>query len=103
MSGSADYRFLPWVRRGFRPSDPDPLSGPVADPSEFTIRLTPAAERADGTASTSTEETVDVRMYGPGEVLGFDHRQVVRVEPEHGTTDFEPNYFPAVEFDRPSL
>ncbi|WP_318570642.1 hypothetical protein [Salinigranum marinum] len=102
MSQRAEYRFVPWLRRGFIPSTTDPLDGPIADPSQFAVRLTPEAER-NGTTSPETPETVDIRMYGPGDVLGFDHRQVVRTEPEPQTPEFTPNYFPMVEFDTPTL
>ena len=44
-----------------------------------------------------------VRLYGPGDVTGLDRLQVIRTEPRHLATDFEPNYFPAIEFDRPDL
>jgi hypothetical protein len=44
-----------------------------------------------------------VRLYGPGDVTGIDARQVVRTEPRHQAADFEPNYFPAIEFDRPDF
>ena len=44
-----------------------------------------------------------VRLYGPGDITGIDARQVVRTEPRHQATDFEPNYFPAIEFDRPDF
>jgi hypothetical protein len=44
-----------------------------------------------------------VRLYGPGDVTGIDPQQVVRTEPRHLATDFEPNYFPAVDFDRPDF
>src|SRR3712207_6068896 len=51
----------------------------------------------------SDEIERQVRLYGPGDVVGIDPQQVVRTEPRHLTTDFEPNYFPAVEFDRPDF
>ena len=44
-----------------------------------------------------------VRLYGPGDVTGIDPQQVVRTDPRHQATDFEPNYFPAIEFDRPDF
>jgi hypothetical protein len=44
-----------------------------------------------------------VRFYGPGDVTGIDAREIVRTEPRHQTTDFEPNYFAAIEFDDPSF
>jgi hypothetical protein len=46
---------------------------------------------------------VQMRMLGPGDVTGFDSRQVIRTIPQHLTPEFEPNYFPAIEFDRPDF
>src|SRR5690349_9519651 len=39
----------------------------------------------------------DVRLRGPGDVVGLSTAQVARVDPVDGTLDFEPNYFPTVE------
>ena len=41
-----------------------------------------------------------VRLRGPADVVGIDANQVVRTDPQPGTSDFEPNCFPCVEFDR---
>ena len=41
--------------------------------------------------------------YGPGDVTGMDPKQVVRTVPRHLALDYEPNYFPAIEFDRPDF
>jgi hypothetical protein len=43
---------------------------------------------------------VPVRLRGPADVVGIDASQVVRMDPAPGTGDFEPTYFPCVEFDR---
>ncbi|HJZ81721.1 MAG TPA: hypothetical protein VKD91_15295, partial [Pyrinomonadaceae bacterium] len=51
----------------------------------------------------SPEIEHQVRLYGPGDVTGLDTQQVIRTEPRNLATDFEPNYFPAIEFDRPDL
>jgi hypothetical protein len=32
-----------------------------------------------------------VRLYGPGDVIGIDPQQVVRTDPRPQTSDFEPN------------
>lgn len=102
MADPAEYRFLPWVRSGFRPNvETDPLTEPVAAPGEVSVDVTVAGE-GDGTRTEAQAET-RLRLYGPGDVTGIDERQVVRTEPEGGTTDFPPNYFPLVEFDRPDL
>ncbi len=39
-----------------------------------------------------------VQLYGPGDVLGFDERIVVRTDPKPDSGNFEPNYFPLIEF-----
>jgi hypothetical protein len=46
---------------------------------------------------------VDVQLYGPGDVTGMDAREVIRIEPPRSMVDFEPNYFPSIEFDRPDF
>lgn len=44
-----------------------------------------------------------LELYGPGDVGGFDHGQVARVYPRPGTPNAEPNYFAAIDLDRPDL
>jgi len=40
---------------------------------------------------------------GPGDILGISPRMIARLEPLPGTHDFEPNYFPYVEFVDPDF
>ena len=93
---SANYVFLPWVRQGAASGIQtlDSLSANQAGVVSVAVKLrvndTPDIER-------------QVRLYGPGDVTGIDPQQVVRTEPRHLATDFEPNYFPAIEFDRPDF
>src|SRR5262249_13130249 len=44
-----------------------------------------------------------MQLLGPGDVIGIDPQQIVRREPRDHASDFEPNYFPAIEFDRPDF
>ena len=46
---------------------------------------------------------VPVQLYGPGDVTGIDPREVIRTDPHHLATDFEPNYFPLIECDLPDF
>ena len=93
---SANYVFLPWVRQGAASGiqTPDSLSenqaGVVSVPVKLRVNNTDDIDR-------------QVRLYGPGDVTGLDPQQVVRTEPRHLAMDFEPNYFPAIEFDRPDF
>ncbi len=39
-----------------------------------------------------------VSLLGPGDILGFHERVVARQDPKPDVGDFEPNYFPSLEF-----
>ena len=102
------YEFFPSVRRGYRPASDRTFesgAGSHEGRTEFGVSLTVEGKPKDGGEweAAETQPGVDLRLYGPGDVTGIDDRQVVRVEPEPGTTTFPPNYFPLVEFARPDL
>lgn len=90
------YRFLPYVRRGLaaRLPTPDPLTGDLPARARFPVRL---ALNQGGTAE------VDVRVHGPGDVIGLDPRVVVRTDPVRLSRDFPPNQLALVELDAPDL
>ena len=92
-------QFLPWVRQGMAADirNPDTLS---ADQNAVvTLPVDLWINRASGVPDVS----VKMQLYGPGDVTGIDPKQVVRTEPRQMTTAFEPNLFPAIEFDRPDF
>ncbi|HEX5085386.1 MAG TPA: hypothetical protein VFY40_25395 [Blastocatellia bacterium] len=93
---SANYVFLPWTRQGAAAGiqTPDSLGQDQAGVASTTVKL-----RINNTVDIDRQ----VRLYGPGDITGIDTQQVIRTEPRHLATDFEPNYFPAVEFDRPDF
>jgi len=92
----ATYRFFSWFRQGLladlssRGGAPSTNAGHVVYPVRLRVN--------DG-----QPVDVDVQLYGPGDVTGIDAREVIRVEPPRLMTDFEPNYFPSMEFDRPDF
>ena len=93
---SARYHFIPWTRQG----------AATAVPTVETLDATlPAQVRLPVTVQVNNRHdvAVTVRLYGPGDVTGIDRRQIIRTDPPHRATNFEPNYFPAVEFDRPDF
>jgi hypothetical protein len=107
----AKYRFVPYARRGYRPSEQHVFekSGPdaAAQPT-FGVEITPKAKRREAEGGPTWDEdptnrTVTLSLYGPGDVRGIDTEQIARVEPEPDTSQFPANYFPFVEFDRPDL
>ena len=93
---AANYIFLPWVRQG----------------AAASIQVPDRSANQRGAVSVSVQLEInndpdsvkhDVRLYGPGDVTGIDQQQVVRTEPRNLSMDFEPNYFAAIEFDRPDF
>ena len=88
------YRFLPWVRLGASPPDPDLPDADLAPRATLPLTLR---------INDRHDVAVTARLHGPGDVVSIDTRQVVRTDPPHLASEFEPNYFPLVEFDRPDL
>src|SRR5213076_2423164 len=97
MPVPANYIFLPWVQPSVATNIPDSaadkLNANQPGVVSLPVRLFVNAEPVDKT----------VLLYGPGDITGIDPQQVVRIEPRRGTIDFEPNYFPGIEFDRPDF
>ena len=47
---------------------------------------------------TTNLATTTVRLYGPGDILGIDKRAIVKTEPRHWITNYEPNNLAHIEF-----
>ena len=94
---SANHIFLSWVQPGAIANIPDQFVERLSDaqPAAVAVRV--------GVTINGRAVEKSVRLYGPGEVTGIDPQQVVRLEPQPRTSDFEPNYFPFIEFDRPDF
>jgi len=87
--------FLPWVRQG--------AAAGIETP-DMSLKQAGVVSVRVGLRINGTDDIVrQVRLYGPGDVTGIDPQQVVRTEPRHLSMGFEPNYFPAIEFDRPDF
>ena len=56
-----------------------------------------------GTGAGSVVGTRSIELQGPGDVVGFDGRAVVRTFPPPNTFEAEPNLFPLVELAAPDL
>ena len=98
MSTPAVYRFLPFTRRGLVAELTDSsaaASGPL--PFRASISLEMTLSGGNGTATTSTT------IAGPGDVMGIDLAQIVRLTPRRNATNVEPNYLVAVDFDDPDF
>jgi hypothetical protein len=92
---AATCRLFSWLRQGLLAGVTNATdTGNAAHHLVLTIRLRVNNQR---------DVDVPVRLYGPGDVTGLDPREVIRTDPQHLMTAFEPNYFPMVEFDRPDF
>ncbi len=99
---SANLSFLPWVRQGLAASisNTDAIPPPKAGTIIPITASVPITLKVNDTA-LATEATVHLR--GPADVVGIDVHQVVRTEPRPGSSNFESNLFPSIEFDRPDF
>lgn len=93
---NANLTFLPWVRQGAAASitTGDTLGDGQRGVADLTAALT---------VNDSPPLSIPVRLRGPADVVGIDANQIVRRDPRPGSIDFEPNYFPCIEFDRPDF
>jgi len=95
-TATARRHFLSWVRDGVggQTGTVDPGSGPLPARATLTTGVT-----LNGVAVAGPR----LALHGPGDVVGLDPGQLVRLEPAPGTTDFEPEHLAAVDFDNPAL
>ena len=97
MPADANVFFFPWVRQG--------AATVISTVDTLGSNQRAVVDLNAGISILSIEpvETVPVRLRGPADVVGIDPHEIVRMGPRPGTADFEPNYFPAIEFDRPDF
>lgn len=93
---TTSYRFLPWTRRGLSAALPDggPDGGNLDQRPLIDVKVAVAG---------AGEANPKARLNGPGDVIGIDPHQIVRTYPQAYTTNAEPNYLAAVDFDAPEL
>jgi len=93
---NASVVLLPWVRQGAAAaiSVADTLGSNMR--GAIDLKATLAVNSVAG-------DPITVRLRGPADVVGIDPNEIVRVDPKPNTVDFEPNYFPGIEFDRPDF
>ena len=57
-----------------------------------------AGDPVAGGAELSQEVAQEIALYGPGDIVGIDHRAIVRTEPRNWVTNFEANHLAAIDF-----
>ena len=96
-------QFFSYLRSGLAASVGTAAVDGVATAPSATADVTVLVS-ADGASSAERAlKPRQVRLTGPGEVLGLVDAEVIREYPEPGATDAEPNYFPYIELRTPDL
>lgn len=93
----AAYTFLSWLRRGIATEIIRADGGPLTGEPRAKIAIEIEFSNNPAPAKTALE------IYGPGEIIGFDQRVVIRTAPARDVFNAEPNFFPMIEFDQPDL
>lgn len=97
------YYFLPWVRSGMALllTTPKLGKGPLPNDKSGRIPL-PVTVTLNG-KQVEPENAGPPQLYGPGDVVGIDVREIIRTGPLHLTPDYPPERFAFIEFDRPDF
>jgi hypothetical protein len=89
----ANYTFSSWLRKG--------IGNRIIEPDSLGAGATPTKERAAipiDVVLNGAGLHKDFSLIGPGDIIGINPAVVVRTEPLHWITNFEPNYLTFVEF-----
>lgn len=91
------YIFLPWLRRGLAKqiAEADPLNGSAIEEPRPRLNLNVRLLADDVEKKTIPQEVV---LIGPGDISGINTSAIVKTEPLAGVNNFEPNFFPFIEF-----
>lgn len=96
--------FLSWARQGLAGKLLREGSSTLAGGRlQLPLRLHVVAGSGPRTLTDSALIDMPVSFHGPTDVVGIDARQVIRCEPVALASNFEPNLFASIEFDRPDL
>jgi hypothetical protein len=97
-------RFVPWLRSGLATTIATVAVDGLA-PHDTASAVVSVQAHAIGSGGETAKPVPapEIRLRGPGDVVGIDPLQVVRHDPEPGAADAEPTYFALVEFAAPDL
>jgi hypothetical protein len=84
--------FLPFIREGVAPT----VAAGARAQARLGLRLSAPGRTVRDIART-------VELLGPGDVIGIESAQILRVAPAAASTNAEPDFFPLIEFDAPDL
>jgi hypothetical protein len=99
MSIEPNYSFLSWLRQGI-------ANNILNNDGDNSVKLRAKINVKLKVEATSTKDAplppqyVDknIQLYGPGDIVGIDKSAIIKFEPKHWITNFEPNYLPYIDF-----
>ncbi|MDR2222414.1 MAG: hypothetical protein LBE34_06710 [Flavobacteriaceae bacterium] len=97
---NAYYSFLPYIRSGlntYLTTIDNPNGASPNYRSNLKLKIDLLGERVQGGSENSVIEK-DFALKGPGDVVGINKNEIVKINPENWVTNFEPNYLPFIEF-----
>ena len=96
------YRFYSTMRQGFAASI---ATRPEAGRQRVEVGITLKVERRrKGSHDWDPKDIAQTKqLMGPGDKNSIDDGLVVRTDPKHDSGNFEPNYFPMIEFADPDF
>jgi hypothetical protein len=92
------YSFLPWLSRGLATEIIRQDDGSTEGEPHALFPITVWFNDAEDLTAT-----VNLAVFGPGEVVGIDQRLIIRVWPTRDANDAETTFFPAIEFRDPDF
>lgn len=95
------YSFTSFIRKGLSNSIRNIADLSAGASGNSTVLARPNIEatvyvKFDDLAPEGIRKSLDV--YSPANVAGIDKRAIIRTDPEHYCTNFEPNYLACIEF-----
>lgn len=98
----ANYYFLPHLREGLSSLITKNADDPGSHRATVAIQLQ-AIGNGDSVETKPIGPPQGAQLFGPGDVIGFNESAITRCEPKRNVGDFEPNYFPFIEFEQPDF
>ena len=91
---NAQLTFYSFVRRGL-------AAGVTSSGADLQVTVATSG----GGPDVPPDKTANVKLglVGPGDIIAFDPRCILKKRPEAGTLDAEADPYPMVEFDQPDL
>ncbi len=87
------YQFHSWARKG--------IASTIVEPDDLGAGTSATTQRAQINLPILLNEaplTKNFSLVGPGDIIGINRDIIVRTQPLHWITDYEPNYLAFVEF-----